>query len=301
MRLIHTAGFTDAERESYRELVLTNVIQAMRLVLENMENLGLQLQDPALETYIPLLMDLPNVQEYEPFPDHYLAPLKSFWQDNGVQQCYQRGNEFALHDNMSYFYSDIDRLWQKSYMPSDQDILRCRAKTTGIVETTFLLGALTYKMFDVGGQRSERKKWIHCFDNVTAVLFVVAISGYDQCLIEDKDSNQMHEAFMIFDSVCNSQYFVNTAMILFLNKIDIFKDKLVTSDLSRWFPDYNGPPNDYKESCDFFRRRFTKLNRTPSKEVYTHFTNATDTSLLKVIMASVTDIILTGNLRDLVL
>ena len=43
-------------------------------------------------------------------------------------------------------------------------------------------------MFDVGGQRSERKKWIHCFENVTALLFVVAISGYDQCLVEDKDS-----------------------------------------------------------------------------------------------------------------
>lgn len=43
-------------------------------------------------------------------------------------------------------------------------------------------------MFDVGGQRSERKKWIHCFENVTALLFLVAISGYDQCLVEDKDA-----------------------------------------------------------------------------------------------------------------
>ena len=43
-------------------------------------------------------------------------------------------------------------------------------------------------MLDVGGQRSERKKWIHCFENVTGILFVVAISGYDQCLVEDKDA-----------------------------------------------------------------------------------------------------------------
>lgn len=42
-------------------------------------------------------------------------------------------------------------------------------------------------MFDVGGQRSERKKWIHCFENVNCLLFLVAISGYDQCLVEDKD------------------------------------------------------------------------------------------------------------------
>jgi hypothetical protein len=41
-------------------------------------------------------------------------------------------------------------------------------------------------MFDVGGQRSERKKWIHCFENVTAIIFLVAISEYDQVLIEDE-------------------------------------------------------------------------------------------------------------------
>ena len=43
-------------------------------------------------------------------------------------------------------------------------------------------------MFDVGGQRSERKKWIHCFEAVNCLLFLVAISGYDQCLVEDKDA-----------------------------------------------------------------------------------------------------------------
>ena len=42
-------------------------------------------------------------------------------------------------------------------------------------------------MFDVGGQRSERKKWIHVFDNVNAVLFLVAISGYDHVLVEDRN------------------------------------------------------------------------------------------------------------------
>jgi guanine nucleotide-binding protein subunit alpha, other len=72
-------------------------------------------------------------------------------------------------------------------VPTDQDLLRSRLRTTGITETIFDLGQLTYRMFDVGGQRSERKKWIHCFENVNCLLFLVAISGYDQCLVEDKD------------------------------------------------------------------------------------------------------------------
>jgi len=95
-------------------------------------------------------------------------------------------------------------------------------------------------MFDVGGQRSERKKWIHCFENVTAIIFLVAISAYDQVLVEDETVNRMQEALTLFDSICNSKWFVKTSIILFLNKIDIFKEKLLTSPLNQFFPDFDG-------------------------------------------------------------
>jgi len=90
------------------------------------------------------------------------------------------------------FFSDIDRLFAKDFLPTDQDILRARLRTTGISETIFETGPLTYKMFDVGGQRSERKKWIHVFDNVQVVLFLVAISGYDHVLVEDRNGVSMN-------------------------------------------------------------------------------------------------------------
>jgi hypothetical protein len=86
----------------------------------------------------------------------------------------------------SSYFESIDRISDPRFTPSDQDVLRSRVKTTGITETTFIIGDLTYRMFDVGGQRSERKKWIHCFENVTAIIFLVAISEYDQVLIEDE-------------------------------------------------------------------------------------------------------------------
>ncbi len=82
--------------------------------------------------------------------------------------------------------TDIDRIWADGYVPNDQDLLRSRLRTTGIIETVFDLGQLTYRMFDVGGQRSERKKWIHCFENVTALVFLVSLSEYDQMLYEDE-------------------------------------------------------------------------------------------------------------------
>ena len=89
---------------------------------------------------------------------------------------------------VSSFFIDIDRLFAPAYLPTDQDLLRSRLRTTGITETVFNLGMVTYRMLDVGGQRSERKKWIHCFENVTCLLFLAAMSGYDQCLVEDKDA-----------------------------------------------------------------------------------------------------------------
>ena len=95
-------------------------------------------------------------------------------------------------------------------------------------------------MFDVGGQRSERKKWIHCFENVTAVIFLAAISEYDQVLVEDDTMNRVQEALTLFDSICNSKWFTSTSMILFLNKIDLFRDKLGKAPLKDYFPDYSG-------------------------------------------------------------
>ena len=95
-------------------------------------------------------------------------------------------------------------------------------------------------MFDVGGQRSERKKWIHCFENVTTILFLVAISEYDQLLFEDETVNRMQEALTLFDSICNSRWFIKTSIILFLNKIDRFKEKLPVSPMNNYFPDYEG-------------------------------------------------------------
>lgn len=201
-------------------------------------------------------------------------------------------------------------------------MLQARLRTTGITETLFELGQMNFRMMDVGGQRSERKKWIHCFEGVQCLLFMVALSGYDQCLVEDQNAvrmraflafvdwqwtannlsqNQMHEAMMLFESLVNGEWFKRKPIILFLNKIDLFKGKLAISPISKHFPDYTGSSTDFDAAARYFADRFRGINRIPDREIYIHYTNATDTTLLKATMDSVQDMIIQKNLHTLIL
>jgi len=132
------------------------------------------------------ILSMPAQIEADTMPRDVADAIRSLWRDPAVQEAVRRAREFQLNDSAVYYFNSIDRMSQSSYMPTDQDILRSRVKTTGITETTFQVGELTYKLFDVGGQRSERKKWIHCFENVTALVFLVSLSEYDQMLYEDE-------------------------------------------------------------------------------------------------------------------
>ncbi|GCC32417.1 hypothetical protein chiPu_0010878 [Chiloscyllium punctatum] len=137
------------------------------------------------------------------------------------------------------------------------------------------------KMFDVGGQRSERKKWIHCFEGVTCIIFIAALSAYDMVLVEDDEVNRMHESLHLFNSICNHRYFIATSIVLFLNKKDVFQEKIKKTHLSICFPDYDGN-NSMEDAGAYIKVQFLELNmRRDVKEIYSHMTCATDTENVK--------------------
>jgi hypothetical protein len=77
----------------------------------------------------------------------------------------------------------------------------------------------------------------------------------------------MQEALMLFESMSNSRWFTKTAMILFLNKMDLFKRKLESSPISKYFPDYDGDYTNVDVACKFFQNKFLGLNRNPKKVI----------------------------------
>jgi len=132
---------------------------------------------------------------------------------------------------------------------------------------------------------------MHCFQDVTAVIFCVALSEYDLKLQEDDRTNRMHESLKLFKEICNSKWFSDTSMILFLNKRDLFAEKIERVDLKVCFEDYNGGKN-YKNASEYIKDKFSAQNDNPSKVIYTHLTCATDTDNITVVFKAVREIIL---------
>ncbi|PYI10289.1 guanine nucleotide binding protein, alpha subunit [Aspergillus sclerotiicarbonarius CBS 121057] len=303
MRIIHSGGFPEDERRQTRAVIYSNLVIAFKVLLDIMRAESIDFQQERTKPLAGFIDGLePDVASDEAFSDPKVRDaLRDMWDDTGVQKAVARGHEFALHDNLHYFFNSLDRIFTPGWLPDNQDMLQARLRTTGITETLFELGQMNFRMMDVGGQRSERKKWIHCFEGVQCLLFMVALSGYDQCLVEDQNANQMHEAMMLFESLVNGEWFKRKPIILFLNKIDLFKGKLHVSPVSSHFPDYNGSNTDFDAAARYFADRFRGINRIPDREIYIHYTNATDTTLLKATMDSVQDMIIQKNLHTLIL
>jgi hypothetical protein len=120
-----------------------------------------------------------------------------------------------VSDSTPYFFSHLDRIGDENYAPTVKDIIRVRIKTSGVHELEFTLHTISFRIVDVGGQRSERRKWIHCFQHVTAMIFFVAISEYNQFLIEVGDEGTGF-FFCFYSSYFYFFNFLNVKMLFIL-------------------------------------------------------------------------------------
>ncbi|KAJ8918962.1 hypothetical protein NQ315_016864 [Exocentrus adspersus] len=182
---------------------------------------------------------------------------------------------FDLDEIRFSYLSDLERIRAPDYLPTEQDILRARAPTTGIIEYPFDLDSIIFRMVDVGGQRSERRKWIHCFENVTSIIFLVALSEYDQILFESENENRMEESKALFKTIITYPWFQHSSVILFLNKKDLLEEKIMYSHLVDYFPEYDGAKHDHIGAREYILKVYLRENPDPERSCYSHFTTAT--------------------------
>lgn len=298
MKIIHTDGFTKDDLLSYKPIVFHNTVSSMKTLIQAAtEQFNYTLNTdimPRAERIVATVL----TEETSTLSTQLAEDIKELWKDNIIQKTYERNNEFQLIDGAQYCFENVDRFTESGYIPTQDDVLRVRARTAGIIETTFVVKDTRFKMLDVGGQRSERKKWIHCFEDVTAIIYCVALNEYDMKLYEDETVNRMAESLELFEEICNSKWFSNTAIIIFFNKDDLFRIKVKKVSIKVLFQDYQGGLN-YDDALKYIQGAFIGRNHHEKKSLFVHVTCATDTEHIRVVFDACREIIIRQNLERL--
>jgi len=287
LKILYLKDFKDEEILMYKKQIHGNVLTNSRVLIRGAEQLGVQLHNEALTQRI--LSD-----DY--MADGVLTPdtardIKQLWMLQSIQTVYSHRTDIHLFQSAGYFFSHLDRISQPGYRPNHEDILCSRRLTVGAEEIEFVHDGVQYLVIDVGGQRGEREKWIDYFQNNHAVIFFVAISEYDQKLAEDNVTSRMAESLRLFSDICIHPWFLDSAIILFLNKSDMFREKIQHIPITCAFPDYTGP-NEFDAASEYIQGKFLELSQNKRKRIYPFITCATNTENFKSIFASVKDIVI---------
>ncbi|KFM10798.1 Guanine nucleotide-binding protein G(olf) subunit alpha [Aptenodytes forsteri] len=206
MRILHVNGFNSEEKKQKILDIRKNVKDAIVTIVSAMSTLipPVPLANPENQFRMDYIKSIAPLSDFD-YTQEFFEHAKKLWDDEGVKACFERSNEYQLIDCAQYFLERIDSVSMDDYTPTDQDLLRCRVLTSGIFETRFQVDKVNFHMFDVGGQRDERRKWIQCFNDVTAIIFVVACSSYNMVIREDNNTNRLRESLDLFKSIWNNR------------------------------------------------------------------------------------------------
>ncbi|GMS92368.1 hypothetical protein PENTCL1PPCAC_14543, partial [Pristionchus entomophagus] len=239
MRILHMNGLSDEEMHSFHKYLKYNVFQIFHEIAIGVQELIPEIANNEkskiyrfAETYT-WIMGTDEEKERE--------ALLNFFALNCVRSFIDLYPNYpTLPDNANYYLPNLTKLLAPGYTPTPEDILHLRIPTTSVNEINFSFATRTIRLIDVGGQRTYRKKWLHCFDGVAAVLFVASMAAYDQSLDEvDKmikpvlhkdifpvqfhkpvsyDDNRLRDSAQLFGDMLRSKFLATASFILFLNK-----------------------------------------------------------------------------------
>lgn len=301
MRILHTNGFNEAELINYRYMLHTNYIGSFHYISRGIAQLRIEV--PSAERELVDRFEH-NYSKFLDLDDLDLIKLISkFLEYSSVKRACQRFTEFYVPDNTQYLLAESVRILSADYNPTVADVIHARASTTGVHEIMFSFRRFSIRLIDVGGQKTERRKWIHCFDSVSAILYVISLSCYDQFLDEDPSVNRMDDSIELFRAMFYNPFLAKCSFILFLNKKDLFEQKLRYVPLQKFYRNFEDClknitiEDHYGEAVEFIKKLFLNVkDPNTSRHIYTHVTNATDTKNIEFVFGAACDIVLQNNL-----
>eukprot|EP01126_Amoeba_proteus_P013140 TRINITY_DN1550_c0_g1_i5.p1 TRINITY_DN1550_c0_g1~~TRINITY_DN1550_c0_g1_i5.p1 ORF type:complete len:253 (-),score=26.85 TRINITY_DN1550_c0_g1_i5:156-914(-) len=239
------------------------------------------------------------VQDTDRVDTEVAEHITSLWNDPQISQLLITKGD-SLHipggvDGLTHHISRMNEYLSPTFTPTDADLVRVRIKTTGIIETSFTHEGITFTVCDVGGQRSERRKWIQCFSKVDAIIYLVATNEYDTSLEESTGYNSIADSLQQFKVISELQIFQNVPFIVFFNKFDLFTKKVVRVPLSTVFRDYK----EFADTCEgtdvekgiaYFQRNYTQ--NFGGNSLFTYTTCALDQDNCGKVFRSIREVII---------
>ncbi|MES1909298.1 MAG: hypothetical protein MHM6MM_002059 [Cercozoa sp. M6MM] len=298
---IYGRAFSRAERKNYTQAVYANTLQSIQTLIQFSDRFASSRVDGDPETRVARELESVKRKVFlmrpnTPINEDTAVKIAQLWQDAGIQRTFERRNEFQLPDSAPYFFGRLEAIGQEDYVPSEQDVLQTRMRSTGITETSLEIDGRQFAMYDVGGQRNERKKWIHCFEKIQCIFFVISLSGYDQKCWEDGKTNRMHEALALFDEVVRNRYLADVPFVVFLNKLDLFLEKFPRSDFRRCFPDFEGC--SVKDAVEFIRDQIVARSGGQGDRIQVHLATAVDQAHVSRVFDRIKQGLVFGDLLD---
>jgi len=307
IQILHGAGFKE-QAEAWKPAIHKSPLRSMKVLLAKLKAQGkldalddaekarVGRVEAAAEAHTPNLTpgvaaDIAVLWKH-PMVNELLAQVDA---QQAAGEKESQSSRLDLDDNAKFFLNAVEKIAAPGFVPSNEEILKVRDPTRTIETMDFDVNKAKFRVIDVGGQRMERPKW-NLTGEITAVIFVCALTEYTQVLREDIKQNRLRESLNLFDIACNHRY-KDKPIILFLNKKDLFDEMASKVDLNVCFPTYKGGTNP-KSALEYIQYKFKSLLKEKDKEIYIKVTTATDSENMKFILDSVYEIVLRQNLAN---
>jgi len=157
-------------------------------------------------------------------------------------------------------------------------------------------------IYDVGGSRTQRAAWVPYFDDVTAIIFIVPLSAFDQMLDEDPNVNRLLDSFQLWRTICNSKVLSRITFIIIFNKRDLLAKKIEAGvQFNDFVTSYKDKPNDTQSISKYLRQKFAGIHKELSpvkRPLFAHVTCAIDAKDTEIVLIRIREILLRMNLKD---
>jgi guanine nucleotide-binding protein subunit alpha len=262
MKVLYAEGYPREERMGYRHAVRSTVRLLIHAIIDLIKDTGINLPNDLNHDFAILLYEVETVDLKKISPEAVQA-VRNLWGAPSFSTLFVRNFEIDFPQYSSYFAHEIQRMSEDDYVPSEADIIRLNHSMGGIKELRFTWDELDVHFFNISGYIPDqfRKRWFHQLENASALIYTVDVATYDRPYFGQSTESQLLDDIATFESWANSPKFSGSSIILLLNNFTRFREKLVHSPLTTFFPEYYPGPDPETSARQYILKRFKDVNR----------------------------------------